>query len=353
MVLDRLLATAPRARLATLPTPLHPLARLARALGGPELWVKRDDLTGLAGGGNKTRKLEFVVGDALRVGADLLVTVGAIQSNHTRQTAAAAARSGLGCVLLHNAWAPDAGRYYRSTGNILLSEMLGARLYHDPTPRPGDDAGRLDDLARHLRQHGHRPYLIPTGASDHPLGGFGYAACAAEITAQGRQLGVTFDRVVHCTSSGSTQAGLLAGFAALGVDTPVTGISDDAERDVKRELVLRLANATLDALGLPQRVADSQVEIVVADHSPYGVASQATLEAIRLLARTEGLIADPVYEGRTIRGLMDLIAGGALRPGERVLVLHLGGTPAVHGYADQLSQDGLVPLPFATTATHR
>ena len=353
MVLDRLLADAPRVPLATLPTPLHPLVRLTRALGGPELWVKRDDLTGLAGGGNKTRKLEFVVGDALRVDADTLVTVGAIQSNHTRQTAAAAARSGLGCALLHNGWAPDAGPSYRRTGNILLSELLGARLYHDPTPRPVDDAGRLDDLARHLRQHGHRPYVIPAGASDHPLGGYGYAACAAEITAQAQELGVTFDRVVHCTSSGSTQAGLLAGFAALGVDTPVTGISDDDECDGKRKLVLRLANATLDALGLPQRVADSQVEVVVADSSPYGVASQATLEVIRLLARTEGLIADPVYEGRTIRGLIDLVAGGALGPGERVLVLHLGGIPAVHGYADQLSQHGLAHLPFATKAAHR
>jgi 1-aminocyclopropane-1-carboxylate deaminase len=352
MVLDRLLADAPRARLATLPTPLHPLTRLTRALSGPELWVKRDDLTGLAGGGNKTRKLEFVVGDALRVGADTLVTVGAIQSNHTRQTAAAAARLGLGCALLHNAWTPDAGRYYRSTGNIVLSELLGARLYHDPTPRPPGDAGRLDDLARHLRQHGHRPYLIPAGASDHPLGGFGYALCAAEITAQARELGVTFDRVVHCTSSGSTQAGLLAGFAAVGVGTPVTGISDDAEREVKRETVLRLANATLDTLGLPQQVADSQVEIVVANDNPYGVTSEPILEAIRLLARTEGLIADPVYEGRTMRGLMDLIAGGALSPEERILVLHLGGTPAVHGYADRLSHDALVPLPFATKDTH-
>src|SRR4051794_7103632 len=203
----------PRARLALLPTPVHRLERLSERLGGPEIWIKRDDLTGLAGGGNKTRKLEFLVGDALGCGADTLVTVGAIQSNHTRQTAAAAARAGLGCVLLHNGWAPDAGPFYRRTGNVLLSEILGAEFVFDGAQRGVGDAGDLDALVQRLADDGRRPYLIPGGASDHPLGGLGYAACAAEIAAQTGEL--AFDYIVHCTGSGGTQAGLLAGLATV------------------------------------------------------------------------------------------------------------------------------------------
>jgi 1-aminocyclopropane-1-carboxylate deaminase len=324
--IDRI-ADHPRAALAALPTPSHPLERLSRHLGGPEIWIKRDDLTGLAGGGNKTRKLEFLVGDALAQGADTLVTVGAIQSNHTRQTAAAAARVGLGCVLLHNAWTPDAGPYYRRTGNILLSSLLGAELVFDDTPREIGDPGGLDTLVARLREEGRRPYLVPGGASDHPLGGLGYAACAAELDER-------FDAIVHCTGSSGTQAGLLAGLAALGRDTRVIGVADDGETAAKRERVIRLANATLDALGEPPGIADA--EVVVADPSPYGIAEPETLDAIRLLARTEGLMADPVYEGKAIRGLLGLVEQGRLTRGDRVLLLHLGGTHAVHAYANQL-----------------
>src|SRR3954466_11139037 len=192
---------APRLRLAQLPTPLHALPRLTAHLGGPQLWIKRDDLTGLPGGGNKTRKLEFVVADALREKADTLVTVGAVQSNHTRQTAAAAARLGLRCVLLHNGWAPDAGPFYRRTGNVLLSEILGAELVFDGAQRGVGDAGDLDAVVQRLAERGRRPYLIPGGASDHPLGGLGYAACAAEIAAQADELALRFDVIVHCTGS--------------------------------------------------------------------------------------------------------------------------------------------------------
>jgi 1-aminocyclopropane-1-carboxylate deaminase len=335
---------APRAELAALPTALHPLSRLTALLDGPELWIKRDDLTGLAGGGNKTRKLEFLVGDALAAGADTLVTVGAIQSNHTRQTAAAAARVGLGCALLHNAWVPDAGEQYRRVGNVLLSELLGAELYHDATERPVGDPGDLDALAQRLRDDGRRPYVIPGGASDHPLGGLGYAVCAAELATQAEALRIDFDHVVHCTGSSGTQAGLVAGFAALGIATRVIGVSDDDETDEKRARVLRLANATLDVLGLAARVDAADVDVVVGDASPYGVADARTIDAIRLFARTEGLMADPVYEGKAIRGLIELIERGTLRRGQRVLLLHLGGTDAVHAYAGQLSQHSLRPL---------
>ena len=346
MLLDAL-DLAPRWRFAQLPTPLHPLPRLTPHLGGPQLWIKRDDLTGLPGGGNKTRKLEFVVADALREGADTLVTVGAVQSNHTRQTAAAAVRAGLRCVLLHNGWAPDPGPAYRSVGNLLLSDMLGAELYADDTPRHIDDPGRIAELVEWLRSEGRRPYLIPGGASEHPLGGHGYAACAAEIETQAAELGVRLDAIVHCTGSSSTQSGLLAGLAALGSSTRVIGVADDDERVDKCRRVLRLANATLEMLELPARVMADQVEVVIADHQPYGAASEETFAAIRLLARSEGLIADPVYEGRAVRGLIDLIRAGRFTPDQHVLLMHLGGSPAVHAWAGRLAGAGLQPLPFA------
>ena len=342
----RTLSAWPRIPLAQLPTPIHRLANFAAQVDGIDLWIKRDDLTGLAGGGNKTRKLEFLVGDALREGADTLVTVGAIQSNHTRQTAAAAARTGLRCSLLHCDWTRDAGPLYRETGNILLSSILGADLYADGMERPIEDKGPLDQLADYLRGRGQRPYVIPGGASDHRLGSFGYAACAAEIVAQSASLGIGFDFVVHTTGSSSTQAGLLAGFAALHEQVRVIGIPDDEETSIKRARVLRLANAALAELGCAERIASSQVEIVVGDASPYGVADGRTMDAIRLFARTEGLIADPVYEGKAIRGLLELAKGERFPKGSRVLLLHLGGTPAVHAYANRFGPIDLMALPF-------
>ena len=340
------LGDVPRATLAALPTPLHPLPRLSERLGGPEIWIKRDDLSGLAGGGNKTRKLEFLVADALRQGADTLVTVGAIQSNHTRQTAAAAAKTGLRCVLLHNAWAPPPGPDYRRVGNLLLSGLLGAELYYDPVERHIDDAGHLEALIAHLGAQGHTPYFIPGGGSEHPLGGFGYAMCAAELAAQAAAAEIEFDYLVHCTGSSSTQAGLLAGFAALGIATKVIGVADDDERVDKCRRIRRLAEQTLRNLEVQASVEPSAVEVVLADPTPYGVATEPTFEAIRLLAHTEGIIADPVYEGRALRGLRNLVAEGRLGRGDRVLLMHLGGSPAVHAWADRIHQAELRPLPF-------
>lgn len=348
VVLQRL-ADVPRVRLACLPTPIHPLARLQAELGGPELWIKRDDLTGLPGGGNKTRKLEFVVADAVRSGARTLVTCGAVQSNHTRQTAASAARLGLECVLLHNNWAPAVGANYRRLGNPLLSALAGATLYYDPTERAIGEDGRLPELVEHLRAQGRQPYLIPGGASEHPLGGLGYVVCAYEIAAQQRDLGFEFDWIVHCTGSSSTQAGLLAGLTALGSPTCVIGVADDDETAEKQQRVMRLANATLEQLGLPAAVRADAVRVVAADESPYGVASSGTLEAIRLLARTEGLVADPVYEGKALRGLLDLVKSGVFGAGQRVLLLHLGGQPAAHAYAEQLWDGAFESLPRLET----
>jgi len=314
-------------------------------LSGAELWVKRDDLTGLEGGGNKTRKLEFLVGDAIRTGADMLVTAGAIQSNHTRQTAASAAKCRLKCALLHFGWTKDAGPLYRQTGNVLLSSIMGADLFVDETERPIEDQSPLLEFCDSFRQSGHKPYLIPAGASEHRLGSFGYMAAAAEIVSQSKEQGIEFDHVVHCTGSSSTQAGLVAGFALLGTDIKVIGVSDDSETDIKRGRVLQLANDSLAELNVQLRVLPTDVEIISADQSVYGEAEPETIAAIRLLARTEGIVADPVYEGKALRGLISLAKSGRFASNSRVLLLHLGGTPAVHAYGNVFGLPDLLTNP--------
>ncbi len=336
----------PRTSLALLPTPLHRLENFGKSLGGPELWVKRDDLSGFEGGGNKTRKLEYLVGDALASGADMLVTVGAIQSNHTRQTAAAAARAGLKCALLHCAWTKDAGPSYRSVGNLLISHLIGADLYIEETERPIEDQGPLEEFIAHLEKQGHRPYLIPGGASEHRLGSHGYINCAAELAMQAEDCGVQFDYVIHCTGSSSTQAGLLAGFAVLGIRSRVIGVSDDDETEIKKARVLELANAALQELDLAARVSAQDVEVISSSSDAYGVANPEIVAGIRLLARTEGLVADPVYEGRAIRGLLNLADEGRFEKNAKILLMHLGGSPAIHAYAEHF--DSIQMKPFLT-----
>lgn len=339
------LAQFSRAPLALLPTPIHRLDNFQRALGGPELWMKRDDLTGLEGGGNKTRKLEYLVGDALDNGADMLVTVGAIQSNHTRQTAAAAARHNLRCALLHFAWTEDAGPSYRQTGNILLSSLMGADLYVDETIRPIEDQSPLTNFVDKLRADGHKPYLIPGGASEHRLGSLGYMRCAAEIRQQSQTLGVEFDHIVHCTGSSSTQAGLLAGFAHMSMPISVIGVADDFETDIKAARVLELANNALAEVGSSARISESDVEIIAADMSDYGKTEPETFEMIGILASTEGIVADPVYEGKALRGLQQLIADGRFADDATVLLMHLGGSPAVHAYHNRFDAPKLQEVP--------
>jgi 1-aminocyclopropane-1-carboxylate deaminase len=335
----------PRENLAQLPTPLHHLKNFSQQFDGHEIWIKRDDLTGLEGGGNKTRKLEYLVGDAVDSGYDMLVTIGAIQSNHTRQTAAAAAKCGLKCALLHFGWTEDAGPHYRTVGNILLSHTMGAELYVDETPRPIEDQGPLEEFCAYLRGQGHRPYLIPAGASEHRLGSLGYMNCAAEIVEQSKSTGVRFDYLVHCTGSSSTQAGLLAGFAALGEKIHVVGISDDDETSIKTARVLQLANAALIELDLAARVDPDDVVVLSVDQNAYGKADEKTRDAIRLLARTEGLIADPVYEAKAVRGLLSIAKEGYFQSGSKILLMHLGGSPAIHAYANQFGAPNLKPFP--------
>ncbi len=343
--LDKKLAHLPRYSLAQLPTPLHRLENFGRHLGGPELWVKRDDLTGLEGGGNKTRKLEFLLGDALSMGADMLVTAGAIQSNHTRQTAATAAKANLKCALLHFAWTQDAGPNYRSTGNILLSSLMGPDLYIDETSRPIEDQSPLVDFQDAMKRKGHKPYLIPAGASEHPLGSFGYMNCSAEIVRQSAQLGVHFDYIVHCTGSSSTQAGLVSGLKFLGETTKVIGVADDHETEIKRARVLELANCALADLDSAHRLTPDDIEIVAADQSIYGKADADTLSAIQSLARSEGIVADPVYEGKALNGLLKLASAGRFAADSKILLMHLGGTPAIHAYANHFDTPKLRPLP--------
>ena len=334
----------PRAALAILPTPIQPLNNFGKSLGGPELWMKRDDLSGLEGGGNKTRKLEFLVGDALSMGADMIVTVGAIQSNHTRQVAAAAAKTGLKCALLHCAWTKDAGPNYRKVGNILLSHLMGADLYIDETERPIEDQGPLEEFITHLKEQGHTPYLIPGGASEHRLGSLGYVNCAVELAVQASETGFEFDYLVHCTGSSSTQAGLLAGFAALGIKTHIIGVSDDHEVKIKKTRIQQLANETLRELGLEVRVVEQDIEVISSNANVYGVPDEEIINGIQLLARTEGLIADPVYEGRAICGLLNLSGEDRFEMNAKILLMHLGGSPAIHAYARQFGSVQLQPF---------
>lgn len=340
------LSKYPCATLAQLPTPIHRLENFEKHLNGPELWIKRDDLTGLPGGGNKTRKLEFLVGDAISSDYDMLVTVGAIQSNHARQTAAAAAKTGMKCALLYNLWTKDAGPYYRRTGNVHISNIMGAELYIDETERPIEDDGPLDAFKEYLESQGHKPYMMPGGASEHPLGSLGYMACAAEIQRQNMEMGIEFDYIVHCSGSSSTQAGLVAGFAALEMKPLVIGVADDWETEIKKKRVLQLANDTLEMTGIEARVKPGDVEVHSFDKSPYGVTEPETFDAMYLFSRSEGLLVDPVYEGKAIRGLLELAKNGRFESDSKILFIHLGGNPAIHAYANQYKPIELKKISF-------
>ncbi len=332
----------PRVKVAQLPTPMHELDNFSRHFDDLEIWMKRDDLSGLEGGGNKTRKLEFLVGDAIEKGADTLVTIGAIQSNHTRQTAAIAAKKNLDCALLHFGWTKDAGPNYRKVGNILLSSIFGADLYVDDTPRPIEDQGPLEAFCKYLEEKGKKPYLIPGGASEHALGSLGYMVCAAEISKQCEEKNIKFDYIVHCTGSSSTQAGLVAGFAALGEDMKVIGMADDDETVIKKARVLQLANDSLKMIGSDAVVTENEIEIVACDDSHYGTSDEKTFEGIKMMAKSEGIVCDPVYEGKAIRGLRELYEKGRFEKGSRILLMHLGGSPAVHAYANQFDEVNLI-----------
>jgi 1-aminocyclopropane-1-carboxylate deaminase len=318
------------------PSPIHRLDRLSEHLGGEvEIWAKREDCnSGLAYGGNKVRKLEYLAADALAKGCDTLVSIGGVQSNHTRQVAAVAARLGLGCVLVQERWVEWPDAVYDKVGNILLSRIMGADVRLDPA---GFDIGirkSWEDALASVEAAGGKPYAVPAGASDHPLGGLGFARWADEVAEQERQLGVVFDTVVVCSVTGSTQAGMIAGFAAQDTDRAVLGIDGSATVEQTRAQIARIARFTADAIGLGRNLADEEIVLLDEWHAgTYGIPDQKTIDAIRLCARLEGMLTDPVYEGKSMAALVDLVRSGRITPGSRVLYAHLGGQPALNGYA--------------------
>jgi len=318
----------PRIPLGHLPTPLEELPRLTRALGGPRLFIKRDDQTGLATGGNKTRKLEFAVADALDQGADTLITMGGVQSNHTRQTAAAAARCGLRCVVVLRGHEPAVWN-----GNLLLDHLLGAQVVFS-----GDRTREAvaEEVASQARAAGSRPYLIPVGASN-AVGAAGFVAALEELDAQAKERALRVDRVVFASSSFGTQAGLCVGAKAVGFRGQLAAIAIDSRRDELQAGVAAIATATIRRLGW--EMAFGPAEVVAYDSylgGGYAVMGEPEREAISLVARSEGILLDPVYTGRAMAGLIDLIRTGAFGKDETIVFWHTGGAAALFAYADEL-----------------
>jgi L-cysteate sulfo-lyase len=328
------LSEFPRYRLAHLPTPLEPLERLRRHIGGPRLYIKRDDCTGLALGGNKTRKAEFLIGAALAEGATAVVTEGGLQSNHVRQTAAAAAKAGLKCHLVLDHQVPIDTALYRENGNMLLDRMLGATVHLCEAGETRADAvGRL--LPR-LRAQGEVPYHIPTGGSNE-TGALGYAAAALELLEQAKAAGIAIDRVVFATASGGTQAGLIVGMALAKARTQVLGIDVENEADALLLDVRKVANACARKVGLDGALPDEAFHIRGGyAGAGYGIPTDAMREAVGLLARLEGIILDPVYSGKAMAGLIDLARTGYFGADETIAFIHTGGMPAMFAYADRL-----------------
>lgn len=333
-VSDRL-ATFPRIILGHTPTPLEPLRRLSEHLGGPDLYVKRDDCTGLGTGGNKTRKLEFLLGDALANGATNIITQGAVQSNHARQSAAAACKIGLKCDLVFEHRVPNPSDDYLTSGNALLDQMFGARAHH---LEGGTDVNaEMERIADELRASGETPYIIPVGGSN-PIGALGYVDCAREIVAQCRDSDLEPGYIVHASGSGGTQAGLVAGLGACGSDIGVSGISVSSPTVTQEALVYSIARETAVLLGFDDAVR--QEDVVVYDNyigEGYGLVTDEMIAAVLLLARMEGLLFDPVYSGKALAGMIDLISKGVLDNDRPVVFIHTGGSAGLFAYKSHFS----------------
>lgn len=317
------------------PSPIHPLPRLTEHLGGAKLWAKREDVnSGLAYGGNKTRKLEYIIPDALEQGADTLVSIGGYQSNHTRQVAAVAAKLGLKAVLVQEKWVDWPDSVNDRVGNIMLSRIMGAEVRLDPA---GFDIGIRDSWNQAMadvKERGGQPYGIPAGASEHKFGGLGFANWAYEVQQQEEELGVFFDTIVVCTVTGSTHAGMIAGFAGQDRPRRVIGIDASATLDKTRDQVARIARHTADLIGLGRQLRDDEITVLEGWAGDlYGIPVQSTLDAIRLSGSLEGMIIDPVYEGKSMAGLIDLVSRGDIPADSNVLYAHLGGQPALNAYS--------------------
>ena len=317
------------------PSPVHRLERLTQHLGGARIWAKREDCnSGLAYGGNKTRKLEYIVPDAIASGADTLVSIGGYQSNHTRQVAAVAAKLGMKARLVQERWVDWPDAVNDKVGNILLSRIMGADVRLDQS---GFDIGirsSWEDALQEVRDAGGTPYGIPAGASEHRLGGLGFANWAREVEQQEAELGVFFDTIVVCTVTGSTHAGMIAGFAGLDRSRRVIGIDASATLEKTRAQVERIARHTAGLIGLGRELRDDEITVLdgwAGDR--YGIPVQSTIDAIRLSGELEGMIIDPVYEGKSMAGLIELVRGGDISPSSHVLYAHLGGQPALNAYS--------------------
>jgi len=325
----------PRYPLLFGPSPIQRLDRLTKHLGGATIWAKREDCnSGYAFGGNKHRKLEYLVADALAKGCDTLVSIGGVQSNHTRQVAAAAAVAGLKCVLIQESWVNWPDVTYDRVGNILLSRLMGADVR---LVKAGFGIGfkeSWEQALAEIRAAGGKPYAIPAGASDHPLGGLGFASWAREVEAQETELGVFFDTVIVCSVTGSTQAGMIAGFADRVRDRRVIGIDGSAKPAETWAQVARIARFTAKAIGIERDLQDDEIILDDRYHGgTYGIPDESTLSAMRLVARIEALITDPVYEGKSMAGLIDLVSRSEIDRSSNVLFAHLGGQPAISAYA--------------------
>jgi L-cysteate sulfo-lyase len=323
-----------RISLAHLPTPLEFLPRLTDHLGGPEIYVKRDDCTGLATGGNKTRKLEFSMGEALHEGADTIITVGAIQSNHVRQTAAAACKLGMSCEVLLEHRIDHPSDTYTSSGNIFLDRIFGANLREHPAGTDFDAA--MAEVAEEIRANGGVPYIVPGGASN-TIGALGYVDCGIELLNQLSEQGLDIDHIVSATGSAGTHAGLIVGLRGSGSDLPILGIGVNAPQDAQEERVYKLAVETAELVGSPGVVARDDI---VADCNyigpGYGRPTDSMNEAILMLARLEGLLFDPVYSGKALAGMIDHVRQGRFTKGQKIVFLHTGGSAALFAYADTL-----------------
>jgi 1-aminocyclopropane-1-carboxylate deaminase len=326
----------PRHRLTFGPTPIHRLKRLSAYLGGRvELYAKREDCnSGLAFGGNKTRKLEYLIPEALAEGCDTLVSIGGIQSNQTRQVAAVAAHLGLKCVLVQENWVNYSDAVYDRVGNIEMSRILGADVRLDTA---GFDIGIRPSWERamaEVREAGGKPFPIPAGCSEHRLGGLGFVGFAEEVREQEAALGFRFDYVVVCSVTGSTQAGMVVGFAADGRERRVVGIDASAKPEATKAQILRIAQHTAGLVELGREITAQDIVLDARYGGPaYGLPNDGTLAAIRLCARQEGMLTDPVYEGKSMHGMIDMVRNGEFAPGSRVLYAHLGGVPALNAYS--------------------
>ncbi|HWM27713.1 MAG TPA: D-cysteine desulfhydrase [Woeseiaceae bacterium] len=333
-----LLSRHPRVSLAHLPTPLEFLPRLTEHLGGPNIYVKRDDCTGLGTGGNKTRKLEFLMAEALQSDATVVITQGAVQSNHARQTAAAAARLGVKCELVFEKRVAGASDAYLNSGNVLLDRLFGARIRE--VAKGSDMSEELEAVAIELREGGETPYIIPGGGSN-PVGALGYVDCAFELANQANRSGLVIDHIVHATGSAGTQAGLAVGLKAIHAEIPLLGVGVNAGKEAQEQRVFDLAMKTAEFVGAPGVVRREDI-VCNCDYvgEGYGVPTEGMNAAVLLLARLEGLLFDPVYSGKALAGMIDLVQKGFFKSGDNIVFIHTGGSAGLFAYVDRLKTDG-------------